>query len=453
MKKLILLAHLLYFSSNIFGQQYVWTTAPFDATSINLNGAAFESNGTLWGSSLANANAFIPSQQTSHIGKYDGNNLTIYTPSNTNYGLPVGGYKVIIDAQNNKYISSNAYGQGNGTYDTLCVFNGSTWTKSEIAPGELKMLPVDFLIDNNNTKVFVRLIYDSQNSNALTLDVYKSINNNWIRHTKIFPSFQDVPIHNPIIDSNNNLWISSATNLYKFDTTGNWTNYPIANFGISTQAGAEIMQADNNGNIWLAFDWDGGNGSGGIVKFNGTNWTRYTTLNSGLLFNSIEDLEFDGSGNLWIAGNTGSPLALNGLQKFDGQNWSPLINTPIYGLIPWPVTKMIFAPNGNLWVQGSLGNQSIFYTNFSLLTGNDNSIQSDLKIYPNPTLGNLSISHPNVSEFETVEIYDVYGRSITVPHTFTHSTMELETQSLPAGYYTLSIKTPKGILRNSWIKQ
>ncbi len=120
MKKLILLAHLLYFSSSIFGQQYVWTTAPFDATSINLNGAAFESNGTLWGSSLAFVTP-IP-VGTEHIGKYDGNSLTIYTPSNTNNGLSSGGYKVTIDANNNKYILSTIIGQGNQNHDTLSFF-------------------------------------------------------------------------------------------------------------------------------------------------------------------------------------------------------------------------------------------------------------------------------------------------------------------------------------------
>jgi hypothetical protein len=256
-----------------------------------------------------------------------------------------------------------------------------------------------------------------------------------------------------IIDSNNNLWISDATNLHRLDISGNWTSYPIANFGVSILGGAQIMQADNNGNIWIVF---GGFGSSSIVKFNGSTWTRYTTLNSGLLFNTIDDLEFDGSGNLWVAGATNTFPAAYGLQKFDGQNWSPLINTPISALTTTSqVLKMVFAPNGNLWIQydGGTLNPLIAYTNFSLSTGNDNSIQSALKIYPNPTLGNLSIEHPNVSEFESVEIYDVYGRSITVPRTFTHSTMELETQSLPAGYYTLSIKTPKGILRNSWIKQ
>jgi hypothetical protein len=442
MKKLILLVHLLYFSSNIFGQQYVWTTAPFDATSINLNGAAFESNGTLWGPKY-NIN---PSNDPGHIGKYDGTNLTIYTPSTTNYGLPVLPYKVVVDASNSKWIAARSLSQ----YDTLCNFDGSTWTKNEIVQGT--SYGSDFLIDNNNTKVFVRRRHDSLTF-LFSFQVHKYINSNWLLITDTnMISMNGFNI--PIIDSNNNLWISDVTNLHKLDIAGNWTSYPIANFGVSITTGFDIMQSDNNGNIWMYFFGNGSDGS--IVKFNGTTWTRYTTLNSGLLFNIIDDLEFDGSGNLWIAGRNINTVGPFGLQKFDGQNWSPLINTPISALTTTSqVLKMIFAPNGNLWVQYSYAgsNRLIAYTNFSLSTGNDNSIQSALKIYPNPTLGNLSISHPNVFEFETVEIYDVYGRSITVPHTFTHWTMELETQSLPAGYYALSIKTPKGILRNSWIKQ
>ena len=442
MKKLILLAHLLYFSSNIFGQQYVWTTAPFDASSINLNGAAFESNGTLWGPKY-NIN---PSFDLGHIGKYDGTNLTIYTPSTTNYGVPVLPYKVVVDASNSKWIAARQPSLGSTFNDTLCNFNGSTWTKNEIIPATSYLLS-DFLIDKNNTKIFVRNRRDSLTFNIF-FQVHKYINSNWLLITDTNLYSTNV-LKNPIIDSNNNLWISSAPNIHKLDISGNWTSYPIANFGVSNVIGAEIMQADNNGNIWLYFT----SNSGCIVKFDGTTWTKYTTLNSGLLLNSIEDLEFDGSGNLWVAGSGNNGV---GLQKFDGQNWSPKINTPSLPIGQvWRSSKMIFSPNGNLWIQGGISGITpiIAYTDFSTTTSNDNSIQSALKIYPNPTLGNLSIEHPNVSEFETVEIYDVYGRSITVPQTFTHSTMELETQSLPDGYYTLSIKTPKGILRNSWIKQ
>jgi hypothetical protein len=446
MKKLILLAHLLYFSSNIFGQQYVWTTAPFDATSINLNGAAFESNGILWGPKY-NIN---PGFDLGHIGKYDGTNLTIYTPSTTNYGVPVYPYKVVVDANNSKWIAARQFsGLGSTFNDTLCNFNGSTWTKNQIVQGKSYILS-DFLIDNNNIKVFVRYRQDSL-TGLFSFQVHKYINSNWLLITDTnMISINGLNIL--IIDNNNNLWVSDATNLHKLDIAGNWTSYPIANFGVTGGIGAETMQADNNGNIWIVF---GGFGSSSIVKFNGTTWTRYTTLNSGLLFNTIDDLEFDGSGNLWIAGRNTNTVGPFGLQKFDGQNWSPKINTPNVPIgLTWTTMKMIFAPNGNLWIQGKVGNNDLIaYTDFSTTTSNDNSIQSALKIYPNPTLGNLSISHPNVSEFETVEIYDVYGRNITVPHTFTHSTMELETQSLPAGYYTLSIKTPKGILRNSWIKQ
>ena len=448
MKKLILLVHLLYFSSSIFGQQYAWTILPH--SSILLSRASFENNGALWCPDP------FTSRYNNGILKISGSVITKYNRQNTNSGLAKGEvFQIQVDVNNTKIIPVNNYINTFLQSDTLCYYNGFSWSKIEIAPAQqtgiiytdfgrgTKYLDRNLLIDSNNTVIFTRNVIDSTTSGQWLFEVYKLINNNWIRYARTYDN-KDAPACNPIIDKNNNLWYASDSSLHRLDVTGNWTSYPRSIWGGSFSDYIRVIAPDNNGNIWLGFC----HGSG-IIKFDGTNLTKFTTTNSGLLIDGINDLKFDKNGKLWIAN---SYLNTYDLQTFDGQNWSSQINTPfkVNTHMGCYISEIKFAPNGNLYVQCC---QEVAYTDFSISTSRDNSIQSDLKIYPNPTLGNLSISHPNVSEFETVEIYDVYGRNITVPHTFTHSTMELETQSLPAGYYTLSIKTPKGILRNSWIKQ
>jgi len=67
----------------------------------------------------------------------------------------------------------------------------------------------------------------------------------------------------------------------------------------------EVIE-DNNGNYWMGID-------DGIAKFDGINWTTYTTSNSNI-YNRGLKLFFDGS-NIWIG-------HLYGLSKFDGTNFT-----------------------------------------------------------------------------------------------------------------------------------
>ena len=55
---------------------------------------------------------------------------------------------------------------------------------------------------------------------------------------------------------------------------------------------------------------------GGLVKFDGTNWTVYNTSSSGLPYNRIACIVIDAEGNKWIGTSEG------GLAKFDGTNWT-----------------------------------------------------------------------------------------------------------------------------------
>jgi ligand-binding sensor domain-containing protein len=50
---------------------------------------------------------------------------------------------------------------------------------------------------------------------------------------------------------------------------------------------------DGQGNKWIGT-------RGGLVKFDGVNWTVYNTSNSGLPDNYVRAIAIDGQGNKWI---------------------------------------------------------------------------------------------------------------------------------------------------------
>ena len=56
------------------------------------------------------------------------------------------------------------------------------------------------------------------------------------------------------------------------------------------------------------------NGSAGLLCFDGSTWTHYTTQNSGLPNNVCKTLALDHAQRLWIG-------TLNGLACFDGATW------------------------------------------------------------------------------------------------------------------------------------
>lgn len=70
------------------------------------------------------------------------------------------------------------------------------------------------------------------------------------------------------------------------------------------------MGIDPQNNKWFGTD-------SGLVKFDGTNWTRYDTTNSGLLNDWVEAIAFDKEGNCWI-----SCFENLGVTKFDGTSWT-----------------------------------------------------------------------------------------------------------------------------------
>ena len=77
------------------------------------------------------------------------------------------------------------------------------------------------------------------------------------------------------------------------------------------QSEVTAIAEDQFGYLWI------GTGSGGIVKFDGKEFTSFSTKD-GLLSNFVSDVEIDKDNNIWIG-------HMMGVSKFDGKKFSTFV--------------------------------------------------------------------------------------------------------------------------------
>jgi hypothetical protein len=178
------------------------------------------------------------------------------------------------------------------------------------------------------------------------------------------------------------------------------------------------MAFDDSGNAWL------GAWGGGLAKFDGTNWTIYNKLNSGLPSDSIFCIAIDDEGNKWMGTQFG-------LVKFDGTDWT-VFNTENSGIFDNFVPYIGIDDNGNKWI-GNLYKISIYNEN-GVVSVEENSNLSTTEFllsqnYPNPFNPSTAINYQIPEEsLVQIKVYDVMGREIK----------ELVNEQKKAGFYRIN---------------
>jgi ligand-binding sensor domain-containing protein/Ca2+-binding RTX toxin-like protein len=133
--------------------------------------------------------------------------------------------------------------------------------------------------------------------------------------------------------------------LLRFDGA-NWTTYNAANSGLPSDYVLSLAVAAN-GNLWLGTP-------AGLTRFDGTNWTTYNRDNSPLLGNLVYFVRADDGGSVWCLTNVwgmGSSAV-----TFNGTRWS-VFELDGSGLPSRQINDFAVAPDGSLLVatQGGLG--------------------------------------------------------------------------------------------------
>lgn len=137
-------------------------------------------------------------------------------------------------------------------------------------------------------------------------------------------------------DGLDRLWLAHFDKLYRF--TGQWEELPVPaefTFGQVYSVAAE----PGTNTVWIG-------GYGKIARYNGDQFQVFDAPFSWL---SIEKLAVDQQGNVWMpygGGNNGEILC-----RFDGSNWT-IFSTDAMMLSPFSshVREIKVAPNGNVWV-------------------------------------------------------------------------------------------------------
>ena len=94
------------------------------------------------------------------------------------------------------------------------------------------------------------------------------------------------------------------------------------------------ISIDEEGTKWIGTD------GGGLARFDGSSWTVYDTINSGLPNNYVKSIICDPSNGLqWVGTN-------NGLVTYDGINWV-LYDFSTSGLPSNIVEKIAIDEGGN----------------------------------------------------------------------------------------------------------
>ncbi len=113
-----------------------------------------------------------------------------------------------------------------------------------------------------------------------------------------------------MIKQDNDLWVlTSDAGLFKVNMqTRGLTRYTPRNSGFPNST-INAFAMDPGGHLWFAtYDT-------GLVKFDGTAWTVYSTENSDIYTNYLDYVVADKNGNIWIESSTR-------LMKFDGITWT-----------------------------------------------------------------------------------------------------------------------------------
>jgi len=222
-----------------------------------------------------------------------------YTKFTTKDGLADLNVKdVFVDNEGNKWF---------GTVEGVQKFNGSEWTTYNTSNSPLPDNRVYAIIQDT----LGRMWFGTGHGIACLDSI------NWYVYTDLGGGATNVAVRGIGLDSQNRIWTANNPENYGdpggvsvFDGT-TWTRYDPNTSGIGQYFLSIIV--DGNDNVWA------GSWTAGIYKYNGSSWENITSSNSNLMGDQIECFAVEEDTIIWIGNHSWST---GGVSRFDGTNWT-----------------------------------------------------------------------------------------------------------------------------------
>ena len=363
------------------------------------------------------------------------------------------------------------------TYSNITIFKDTLWSgalkldgttfSAVSAPVQLFRCDVS-KSDSNGNLWLVGSINKDNWAHGDAYTVYKFDGTKWYDYSP--PSIAYNGCTSIAFESDGKIWFTTVNNgAYMYDGTS-WQQYKTSVF-----TGANSMAIDNSGNKWFA-------ATGGLVKLTGSTWTAFNTSNSGLKFNTVNDLAVEKNGNVWLATGSSDEISdptTGRIAKFDGTNWTyynPFNDNMGSNLI----SSIAVDPNGKIWA-GTYSGLTVFdgakwtnytdsHTNpannlqvlsiafdshgnkwfgtacgileFQDLTSliNSPTSQNKMSVWPNPANSYINIDLSGQNSNNDISVIDSKG-SLVLKNTISSNKVQLNISNFKQGLYFISVNT------------
>jgi hypothetical protein len=217
----------------------------------------------------------------------------------------------------------------------------------------------------------------------------------------------------------------------------------IAEQGINTEFNEEVNTAISAGNADFYIDGDDLDTATGSIMIN------ELEVNDDFSYLTLASM---------IAPSPDWMIGINNVNLRENDEWLPLLTFDLYVYDTGTDDGMNYvSTNVNSNPRGLITNMigvfpfnsekvgTLTITLQSVLSVDDPTFSNTLKVFPNPSYGQITISNPNTLNISTIEIYSVLG-NLTYQSGLntTANTVSLDVNSLNSGIYLLKMTTENG---------
>lgn len=179
----------------------------------------------------------------------------------------------------------------------------------------------------------------------------------WVDYNSANSGLPSNDILSIAIDAAQNVWVGTDGGLARFDGV-HWVTYGPENFALfGDQYSVVAIAIGRNGNKWFAVRGDGTHQNDGMMKYDGKKWTFYDAKRVNLPTMRVNSLTVDSAGCLWGGTGpytTGLFYMKGGLVKYDGVNWT-VVTTPETRMPLGKVTAIVADNEGRKWISSDQG--------------------------------------------------------------------------------------------------